>query len=282
MKRKLLIPGLLVVSLLATSVTMISSCKKKTDDPEKVTGCTNSSALNFNALANEDDGTCVIPEQKERAILLDFTATWCSPCGGQGIPMFEGAITANPNEVVPMGCHNSDEMSNTITDALLTDYNVSGIPTLVVGNQFDVWGSSALNSAVLSNNSSAPTVNACAVMTYSGTSITIKTQTKFFLPTSGDYYLATYFVENGLVYYQESASYNPFTHKHVLRGVAAGNEHGELIATGTIAANKVVNKDYTYTAPSAWTMANVYVACVIWKKTGSVWTAENAWQSKAN
>jgi hypothetical protein len=282
MKRKHVISGLLLVCFLATTVTMISSCKKKNDEPEKVLGCTDATALNFDALANEDNGSCVIPEVKERSILLDFTATWCSPCGAQGIPMFESAITANLNAVVPLGCHNSDEMSNTISEGLGNDYNVTGIPTIVAANQFDVWGATAINNAVAANNSTAPIANAIGIMTNSGTAITVKTQTKFFSATSGNYYLATYFVENNLLYSQTSATPDPFNHKHVLRGVAAGNQHGELIASGNIASGKIVNKDYSYTAPSTWNMSNVYLALVLWKDTGTEWKFVNAWQSKAN
>ena len=281
MKRKQLLSGLIMMSLIVMSMAIVSSCKKKSDEP-KVPGCMDANSLTYNAAATEDDGSCLVPEVKQRAILLDFTATWCSPCGSSGIPMFEGAIAANPNEVVPLGCHSSDEMSNPTGGSLGSTYGVSGIPTLVVGNQFDVWGSTALNTAIATTNASAPIANACALMTNQGTAITIKTQTKFFTATTGDYYLATYFVENGLVYNQTGAASNPVTHMHVLRGVAAGSAHGELISTGSAAAGKVVNKDYTFTAASEWTMANVYVALVIWKKDGSTWTFVNAWQSKAN
>jgi thiol-disulfide isomerase/thioredoxin len=282
MKRKHVIPGLLLVCFLAATVTMISSCKKKNDEPEKVLGCMDATALNFNALANEDDGSCVVPEVKERSILLDFTATWCGPCGAQGIPMFEAAIAANKNEVVPLGCHNSDEMSNPTSEDMGNEYGVTSIPTLVAANVYDIWGSTAINNAVASNNATAPTANAIAIMTVSGSTISLKTQTKFFKSTSGDYYLASYFVENNLLYSQTSATPDPFNHMHVLRGVAAGTVHGELIASGSISAGKVVNKDYSVPVGSGWNMSNVYVALVIWKKVGTDWTFVNAWQSKAN
>ena len=284
MKRKHVISGLLLVCFMAATVTMISSCKKKTDDPEVVTvkGCMDATALNFNALANEDDGSCVVPEVKQRAIFFDFTATWCTYCGQWGIPNFEEVISTKPNEVVPLGCHDNDEMSNTISEAIATWYNLTGIPTLIVGNQAKSSSVSTLLSYVSQTNSAAPIANAVGTMTVSGSTITLKTQTKFFTASSGEYYLASYFVENGLMYSQTSATPDPYNHKHVLRGVAAGDEHGVNIASGSIASGTVVNKDYTVTADPSWKMANVYVALVIWKKSGSTWTFVNAWQSKAN
>lgn len=282
MKRKLLIPGLLGVGLIIVAIAIVSSCKKKEDTPPPVLGCMDATSLTYNSLATQDDGSCVVVEQKTRSVLFDFTATWCSPCGAQGIPMFEAAVAANANECVPLGCHNSDEMSNPTGEAIMNDYGVSSIPTLAVSNMPDVWGASALNNAITSTNSSAPEANACGLMTNSGSTLTVKTQTKFFMAVSGNYYLATYFVENGLMYSQTSATPDPYNHKHVLRGVAAGTEHGELIASGSIASGTVVSKDYTYTAPSGWNVANVYIALVLWKKDGTVWSIVNAWQSKAN
>ena len=285
MTRKILFPGFIGLGLMIMTLAIVSSCKKKDDTtpPDtSVLGCMNSTALNFNALATKDDGSCLIPEVKHRSILLDFTATWCSPCGADGIPMFEAAIASNANEVVPMGCHNADEMSNPTSEDILTYYNPSGIPTLVAGTYFDVWGATMINNAIANTNAIAPIANATGIMTNSGSAITVKTQTKFFSATSGNYYLAIYFVENGLVYHQNSATPDPYTHKHVLRGVAKGSAFGDLIASGNITEGTLINKDFTYTAGAGWNMANVYIALVIWKSTGSNWTFVNAWQSKAN
>jgi hypothetical protein len=284
MKRKHVISGLLLVCFLATTVTMISSCKKKNDEPEKVLGCMDATALNFNALANEDDGSCIVPEAKQRAVFFDFTGTWCVYCGQWGIPRFEQVVTSKPNDVVPLGCHVSDEMSNTISEELDGIHNSDGgWPTLVVGNQPEATSVSTLLNYVTQTNSAAPVANAIATMTVSGSTITLKTLTKFFTATSGEYYLASYFLENGLLYSQEGITTpDPYTHEHVVRGVAGGSGHGELIASGSIAAGKVFNKDYSVPVGSGWTMANVYVALVIWKKSGTDWIFVNAWQSKAN
>lgn len=197
--------------------------------------------------------------------------------------MWESAITSHPADVVPLSIHNTDAMSNSIDDQFFSYYNVTGVPTLQVGNQTNVWGSSMIGSAVTSTNSGTALVNACGLMTYTGTSITVKTQTKFFAATSGNYYLATYLVENGVSGSQNNGgTYVNLSHKHVLRGVATGSAIGELIASGNITTGTVINKTYTVTAGTGWNLANVYLALVIWQKTGTTWTFVNAWQSKAN
>jgi hypothetical protein len=65
--------GVLVIALVTTT-----SCKKDDDNntTEKVKGCTDPTSLTYNPLAEEDDGSCVQVEQKERALFMDFTATW--------------------------------------------------------------------------------------------------------------------------------------------------------------------------------------------------------------
>jgi hypothetical protein len=196
--------------------------------------------------------------------------------------MWESGITNHKNDVVPLSIHTSDEMSNTVSDAFFNYYNVTGVPTLSVANHFDIYGSSAINSAIASNNAASPVANAVGIFSNTGTSITVKTQTKFYTATTGEFYLATYFMENGLVYDQSSAATNPYTHNHVLRGVATGGMFGEVIATGSVASGAHYEKTYTYTAPSAWNMSNVYVALVIWQKSGSTYSIVNSWQSRAN
>jgi hypothetical protein len=77
MKRKTIYLGVMVMGLLVLSIALISSCKKKDDsDTEKVKGCMDPTSLTYNALAEEDDGTCVVPEVRQRAVFMDFTATW--------------------------------------------------------------------------------------------------------------------------------------------------------------------------------------------------------------
>jgi hypothetical protein len=197
--------------------------------------------------------------------------------------MWESAINSHKNDVVPLSIHNTDIMSNATDDDFFSYYNVTGVPTLVCGNVFDVWGATQIGNAITSTTAGTPIVGITGIMTYEGYNISAKTQVKFLTTTSGDYYLATYFAENGYSYNQSGAATNPMIHNHILMGMATtGDFHGELIHTGNAAANIIVNKNYTKTVNANWNMPQVYMALVVWKKTGTTWSFVNAWQNRAN
>ena len=60
----------------------ISSCAK-----ERIEGCTNPYALNYNPKASDENGSCWIPCPRTRSCFADFNATWCgSRRGDWGAP----------------------------------------------------------------------------------------------------------------------------------------------------------------------------------------------------
>ena len=74
MKKQHVTSKLILISFVLLTIGLVSSCKKDKDDPVK--GCTDPTSLTYNPLAEEDDGTCMVPEARQRALLINFTATW--------------------------------------------------------------------------------------------------------------------------------------------------------------------------------------------------------------
>lgn len=70
--------GLIIVSLFIVIMALGTSCKKKDNNTEtpKITGCMDANSLTYNPQAQVDDGSCLQPEARKRAIFLDFTALW--------------------------------------------------------------------------------------------------------------------------------------------------------------------------------------------------------------
>jgi hypothetical protein len=270
------------VILLFISVTIfISSCKKTED---KVPGCTNSEALNYNSSANEDDGSCIASKQKQNTVVINLTSLTCSSCGSYGIPALTSSYTTYPNDVVPLKVNLDDALQCPISYTIAGNYvsGSFGIPYFIVGNQNNV-SSSSINSTVAGQITASAIASPAGILTVSGNSVSVQTQVKFFSAASGDYYLAVYLMENGLSASQSGASTNPWIHNHVMRGNIAGSGgFGESIATGSITSGKLINKTYTATLTSGWNAANIYAALVIWKKNGSKYDFVNAFQTKAN
>ena len=277
------------ISFKITAITFViialalsfNSCKKK---DTKVTGCTNPEALNYSSDANEDDGSCLTPEQKQRTSVINLTALWCGSCGSYGITSLISAYTTYPNDVVPLKVNLDDALASPIANTIAGNYvsGSYGIPYFIVGNQNDV-PTSSINTTVESEIAGTPTAGVTGTFAVSGSTATVQTQVKFFSASSGDYYLAVYLMENGILASQTGALPDPYTHNHVLRGNIAGSGgFGELISTGSATANKVVTKTYTSTLTSGWNSTNMYAALVIWKKNGSKYDFVNAFQTKAN
>ncbi len=72
MKTKKLVAALILIT---GGLFLFSSCDEETvtEYVEKINGCTNSSAINYNPSATDDDGTCILPDQ-----LDDTTRTFYS------------------------------------------------------------------------------------------------------------------------------------------------------------------------------------------------------------
>ncbi len=259
----------------ASTAAFLPSCKK-----DVVKGCTNTDAFNYDSKATEDDGTCIAPLQVQKTTLMDFTGVECGICSATGIPCFMQAIKDNPSKVVPFGVHcgTGDPMNNNTSLGLSSAYNVSGIPQIAVGNTESVNISAAsLNAAIASNTASAASVGMVAKMTANGNLLSISARVKFFSALSGEYWLAVYAMENGVVAHQINMP-DPFSHFHVIRGCAnqTGGYRGEKIVVASVAAGTIIDKTYSYTLPAGCNAANAYISLVLWKKETSSWKFVNA------
>jgi hypothetical protein len=279
--------NIVAVSLISVGL-IFSACKKKddnsTNDANVVKGCTNPEALNYNSSANSDDGTCQVATQTQKALVIEFTATWCSPCGSWGIPQFYDLIEYKPTQTIGMACHSSDDLSPVYVDnSFSAEWNITGIPSFIIGEQ-ETTSTSAINS-ILAKTPPAQTVLS---FTKSGNVLAVKSKTKFFTATSGEYYLAFYAIEDGIQgvggLYDQSGNSDPnYKHNHVIRACShSSNAFGEMIASGNIAAGKIVEKNFNLgaggVAPLDW--SKVYVVSVIWKKESGVYKFINAFEKR--
>ena len=256
-----------------------SACKKdKGADP--VLGCMDSGSLNFNPLATSDDGSCVIPEQVQKALVLQVTSTECSPCGSWGGPTLNALVANNLGKVVPMALHSGDDMTPTVLR-----FGFSPILPSTIGTPYFKIGDVEThdNSQVTAICAQTPVVAQTAfIYTLEAGTVHVKTRTEFFTAVTGVYILAVYVLESGIDGtsgpYVQAGGAAGYKHNYVLRASSYNNSpFGETIVASSAAAGTSVDKTYDISFAKLSTASTIYLATVIWKKEGSEYKFVNGY-----
>ena len=260
-------------------------------------------------------GTELTVENTQRSILWYWTATWCGPCGSNGSPLFKQIIDENEGvDIIAVDLHssNSSRLTPGYTDPadnsskptpavsqIALNIRPNGyIPLFTLNNEFQ--GNSSLNvgsvnSKIDANNLNDATVGVAASASADGNTITVKTKTKFFEETSGEYHISVLLLEKDVIAPQQVGGTldNNFAHRQVVRAsVVGGALHtqegisNDAIASGSISADTEVEGEYTLeweevampTGFSIWNFdkTNTSVVVVIWKKNGALYDTVNA------
>ncbi len=221
-------------------------------------------------------------EQKNKALVMDITGTWCPPCGAYGIPGFNYAVANAKDKVVPFAIHSSDPLSLTAMNAVssLPRFKSSSVPRIAVGNglTFDAGVYSDIKATgnkiiasvdtFIANN---PVVVGVALNNFkiADGKISVDAHSKFFDATAtGEYLLSVYFYENGVISEQQisggPANANQ-QHDHVIRAVTTPSVWGSAIPI----SGDITSKTYTSVLNSAWKTENMGAIVIVWKKIGT-------------
>lgn len=271
------------------TVTFISSCAK-----DRIKGCTNPYAVNYNPQATDDDGSCFVPSADKHALMGDFTGTWCPWCGEWGGPEFDNAISIVGSSAVPIAIHTGDEMSIPESEQLDDYYQatspaiVTGWPTLYVWNEGTFTSGSSMAAAVSAENAVTPAdAGATADFSINGPAITMTVSAQLFADVTGDYFVSAYLMENGINIPQEVESLGPgldnsWIHNHVIRASSNGNAWGEQWVFGSGQNGQVFTKSYQITLDPSWNTSKLYCVAIVWKHDSSTdtYTFVNAQSSE--
>jgi thiol-disulfide isomerase/thioredoxin len=281
-------------------------------------GCSDDTTTTTPKTTGGGDGgggtTGLTVDNTQRSILWYWTATWCGPCGSTGSPLFKQIMDENKGvDIVAIDLHSSnssrlvpgyiDPVDNTAkvspaASQIALSIRPNGyIPLFTLNNEFQ--GNSSVNVATVNSNIDAhnakdATVGVAASASADGNTITVKTKTKFFEETSGDYHISVLLLEKDVIAPQQVGGtlVNNFAHKQVVRASVVGGSletqqgiSNDAIASGSISADTEVEGEYTLewekvnmpTGFASWDFdkANTSVVVVIWKKNGNIFDTVN-------
>lgn len=249
-------------TLLAITAVFFSSCKKDEDN---------------NTGNNNTGGNTLNVEKRNRALFMDFTATWCGPCGQYGGPAFDAAISSANEDTLLTGMKvyspsSEPGMGHPFYTSMTSAFNVSGIPAFFVNNtSASTSTSNVVSKAVVFQNDTSKIIAGIGVSkTIAGDSMKVSTKTQFFKPQNVgvDYKMAIYIVEDNVIETQLVGSTDNanYVHRNVLRASNGTTYSGVSInSAAAITVDQVFEKTYSIYLNPAWNKANLKAIAVLWK-----------------
>lgn len=245
-----------------------SACKK-------TQGCTDPNSVTFNPDAKKDDGSCVVAEDYQGVLLIDFTETWCPPCGSWGIPMVESVIESHKSRIRTIASHGSviqpDGYLCNVAAKLNQAYKINAFPTILVGNKKVGSNKAAADQEVNDMVSAGVTASTAGVATVSGDNVSVDLQVKFFKEATGSYYVNVFILENDIYDVQQGYPGGMYNHMHVLRGALAENgtdymePFGKQVASGTTSKGNIVNLSLSGSLAANWKKDKLEYMVILWK-----------------
>jgi len=269
---------------------ILTSCSNNNDDDDNDNGnnskygCTNPDALNYSSSATVDNGTCILPDDKVRPIVLVYTSTCCHYCGEWGKDTMEYLDKTFKNDIAPIIVHTnlqscSDPMRNAdLETSFKKTFASSGVPSFFIG-KYKTPNPEKVNEYL----SYSPVAGVAFSATTSGNQINVKTMIEVHDNPQGDKWFGDFFINAYLLEskidgspgrgsYDQSGNENDvYWHNYVLRTAATPTSaSGSLIVGGEVADNGYHYKDLTLNIDPSWNKSNLHVAVAVWfRATGS-------------
>ena len=241
---------------------------------------------------SNDDFDAVPSSNKQRAILVYVGATWCPPCGQWGEEAKEHVENNfGEDQAIILSCQRADKITNSTEfgysfGSEFQNYSGStGIPHMHIrggGYENDFYPSAgSFDSDINTVIGTSPTVGVCAIASLSGTTVTVKTKTRFFSASSEEHHVSVYLLEDNVIADQSHSSLGTvpdMPHDHVLRAAAnESNYLGESIGSSFSSEQEVegsynIEIDPKYNQSTGlttdWKAEDLKVTVIVWKGSG--------------
>jgi hypothetical protein len=250
-------------------------------------------AFAFSSCSKDDDkgngpstGLSVSPVI--RPFFVDYTATWCGPCGQYGGPNFDAVLDAGHEGslLTAMKAYSTSSttgMGHPIYTQMTSAFSVSGIPDFWVNNNNPNTNSSSVISTAtnIQNDTTNLVAGVALKKSVVGDSMLVTTKVKFFKDGSSNsiYSIAVYLVEDNVRGYQlvGGTADNNYLHRNVLRAGNSSNYYGVALNTpGVVPANTEFDNSFKIGLNPTWNRNNLKAIAVIWKNGATPYRVINS------
>lgn len=235
-------------------------------------------------------------EQNQRALVCKMTATWCQYCGSWGATAWDDLVEQNEASALMFQLHfsTSSDLYTPTTKAIYDQFvpsnstpvfYVNGVSEMQQSSQGINVTQSKLNvtNAVNAAWQSQPVANVGFDFVVSGNQLSVNSKTRFFTDTTGEYYVAAYIALDNMEAEQnvQGQGYIDRVHDNVIQHtMTSGSHFGLQQFNGAISSGAEATQAFTYNLNSAWTLSDVWVVCMIWKKEGTKYVYVNGTEKR--
>ncbi len=272
------------LGLVAVLAFALASCAEVPTGAVK--GCTNPNAVNYSADAGQDNGSCVVIQQKQYSMFYKYTATWCGPCGDWGGPAFVNDCAALSGKALAFTIQCSDAFATASNGDMYTAFSTKwpygGTPNFQCNSIACGTNDGLAFPEVATHNALAPDAGIGIHYTIGGGAnsgkLNINVYTKFFNAVNGEYFAGVYILHKEITEGQNTAGGMDanYVHHHVMMSHVTG-VFGDPIASGSIGAGKVYNLGFVfpYTDIPNLALNEIDVVGILWKKNGATFDVVN-------
>lgn len=205
-------------------------------------------------------------KREQWGLVINYTASWCGPCGSWGSPTVHQLANMSPRVVAVTNHAYGDPMHNQWIYLLMADDRQvgSGIPSFWIGDQ-KTYSSTAMQLLL----ERTPIAGIDMKAKQHGDSIKFAYQVKFFESAQGEFYLSFWLLESGIPggagtgeYQQAGTSDQNYKHDFVIRAVK-DLVYGRKIVTNPTQGYTLEEISSIY-VNSAW-KNRLTLVCCLWR-----------------
>jgi thiol-disulfide isomerase/thioredoxin len=215
----------------------------------------------------------------QKALVTDFTATWCGPCGAYGMPQMSDLKSKYSESAVLMAIHGTgnDPLTNSKGTAYVSSLGISSFPTIQLQMKDEIYSPNPANYNVVYGkiealNAEAPRVgiNIAHVIDQNAQTITLKSRFTSLSDLSSEKFgVAMYVMEDNIMSFQNGTNEGAsFIHEDVMR-TNSGSTWGTVVTGDKLKANVASDFEFKISLNPNWDPAHLYAVAVVYKLNGS-------------